>query len=117
MILKFDAFLRDLAQFRERKNLITAAVSQDRSVPIHESVQSAKMFDHIESGSNEQVIRVAESDLRVQLAQFSWADPFHGTLRSDRHKRRRIDHAVRGRQSASPRFRFSILCEKLKHAD
>lgn len=41
----------DLAQLRERENLITAAICQDRSIPIHELVQAAEMFDHIDARS------------------------------------------------------------------
>ena len=36
--LKTRALLRDLAHRRQTKNLIAAAVRQDRSVPTHESV-------------------------------------------------------------------------------
>ncbi len=97
VILKVDAFLGDLAQLRERENLISTAVGENRPIPIHEIVQAAKMLDHIEAGPNEQVVCVSENDLRIQFAQFSRADAFHGTLRTHRHERRRIDHAMRRR--------------------
>ncbi len=71
MILKTHSFLRDLSQFCQRKNLVTATVSQDRSVPAHEFVQPAEMFDHIEAGPNEEVISIAQNDLRLQLVQFA----------------------------------------------
>src|SRR5205823_10795379 len=53
VILKLGALLGDLAQLREGKNLVTTAIRQDRSVPIHEFVKSAKMRDHLDAGSNE----------------------------------------------------------------
>ena len=53
VILKFDAVLRDFAQFRERKNLKPAAVGQNRPIPIHELVQAAKMLNRIEPRPNE----------------------------------------------------------------
>ena len=53
VILKLDALLRDFSQLRQRKNLVTAAIGQDGSVPVHKVVQAAKMFDHIESRPNE----------------------------------------------------------------
>src|SRR5207247_5747431 len=64
MILKFDAVLSDLAQFRERENLISAAIRQNWSIPIHEFVQAAKIFDHIQSRANKQVIGISKNDLR-----------------------------------------------------
>jgi hypothetical protein len=38
VILKINAVLGDLAQFRERKNLVTAAIGEERSVPIHKAM-------------------------------------------------------------------------------
>src|ERR1700730_3599093 len=116
MILKMHAFLCDLAQLRQRKNLVAAAVGQDRAVPIHEFMQSTEMFNHIETWADKQVISVPENDLRVYFAQFAWTHRFHGTLRSHWHERRRVDRAVRGRPTTSPCFSLSILCEKFKHA-
>src|SRR5213082_2870188 len=66
VILEMHALLRDLAQFRQRKNLVTAAVSQKRAIPIHKPMQSAKVPNHIESWSNEQMISISENDLRVE---------------------------------------------------
>ena len=39
MILKMDALVRDLAQLREREDLVTAAIGQDRPIPVHEAMQ------------------------------------------------------------------------------
>ena len=77
MILKLDAFLRDLAQLRERENLITAAIGQDWPVPVHKAMQAAEMPHHLHSRPNEKVIGVAENDLRFELAQFARTDRFH----------------------------------------
>src|SRR2546423_4662876 len=68
VILKFNTFLSYFAQFREREDLVTAAVGKNRSVPTHEIVQSAKAFDHVESRPNEQVIGVSENNLCIQFA-------------------------------------------------
>ena len=53
MILKMDALFRDLPQLRQRKNLITAAIGQNWSIPIHELVQSAEMLNNIDARPNE----------------------------------------------------------------
>ena len=115
MILKFDAVLSDLAQFRERENLISAAIRQNWSIPIHEFVQAAKMFDHIQSRPNKQVIGISKNDLRLEFMQLSRRDGFHRPLRPHRHKRRRLDYAVQCSYSPTSRFRLSILRKKLEH--
>src|SRR5881397_942354 len=115
MILKFDAVLSDLAQFRERENLISAAIRQNWSIPIHEFVQAAKMFDHIQSRPNKKMIGISKNDLRLEFMQLSRRDGFHRPLRPHRHKRRRLDYAVQCSYSPTSRFRLSILRKKLEH--
>src|SRR5438067_7428264 len=115
MISKFDAVLSDLAQFRERENLISAAIRQNWSIPIHEFVQAAKMFDHIQSRPNKQVIGISKNDLRLKFMQLSRRDGFHRPLRPYRHKRRCLDYAVHCSYSPTSRFRLSILRKKLEH--
>src|SRR5438105_1756353 len=57
-------------------------------------MQSTKVPNHIESGSNEQVISIPENDLRIEFAKLSRADRFDAALGSYRHERRRLDQAV-----------------------
>src|SRR6202040_2961352 len=76
VILKLHAFLRDLAQLGQEKDLITATIGQDRAVPTHKTMQSAEVPNDIETRPNKQVIGVAQNDLRVQLAQFAWSHRF-----------------------------------------
>ncbi len=71
MILEMDTFLRDLAQLRERENLITAAIGQDWPVPVHKAMQAAEMPHHVHSWPNEKVIGVAENDLRLEFPQLA----------------------------------------------
>jgi len=73
------------------------------------------MLHNIDARPNKQMIRIPENDLRLELAQFPRSDRLHGALRPNRHKRRRVNHAMRGRQSSVPRFRMPILYDKLKH--
>src|SRR6266545_2879768 len=68
VILKMHTFVRDLPELRERKNLVSAAIGQDRAIPAHEPVKAAEMFEHIESGSDEQMIGISENDLRTEFA-------------------------------------------------
>jgi len=53
------------------------------------------MFDHVEARPDEQMVRISENNLRIQLAQLSWADTLHGALCSDRYKGRCFDNAMR----------------------
>jgi hypothetical protein len=78
-------------------------------------METAEMFDHIQSRPNEQVIGVPENDLRVQFAQLARSHRFDRALCSDRHEDGRFDDTVRGRQAAAPRFCMSILREKFEH--
>ena len=95
VILEFHAVLGDFAQLHERENLIPAAVGENRPIPTHEIVQAAKMLDDVESRPNEQVVGVSQNNLRIQLAEFARTDALHAALCSHRHKRGRIDHAMR----------------------
>src|ERR1043166_2308453 len=104
MILKVYALFRNLARLRQREDLVTTAIGQNRSVPIHEPMQSAEMFDHVEPWPNKQVVGVSKNDLRIQFAQLAPADCFDRALRADRHERRGVDHAMRGCELPAPRF-------------
>ena len=104
MILKMDTFLRDLPQLRERENLKTAAIGQDRPAPVHKPMQPAKVPNDLHPRPNEKVVGVAENDLGLEFAQFAGAHAFHTPLSPDWHEGRRLDHAMRGRQATAARL-------------
>ena len=104
MILELNAVLRDLAQLGERENLVASAVGQERSVPVHEAMQTAKMPHYLHPWPNEKVVGVPENDLRLKLAQLARAHAFHRALRPDRHEGRRLDRAVCRREAARRAF-------------
>jgi len=91
VILEMHALLHDLAEFSKRKNLVTTAVSQNRSIPIHKAMQSTEVPNNLESWSDKQVISIPEDNLRVEFAKLARADGFDAALGSDRHERRRLD--------------------------
>src|SRR5207237_10127486 len=68
VILEMHALLCDLAEFHERKNLVAAAICQNRPIPIHKAVQSIKVPNYVESWSDTQVISIAEHDLSGEFA-------------------------------------------------
>src|SRR5947208_8615057 len=53
----------------------------------------------------------------MKLAQFFRTNPFDGALCSDRHKHRRIEHAMSRCYPAAARFRFAILRNEFKHRE
>src|SRR5215467_11098047 len=94
VILEFDALFGDFAQFRERENLEPAAIRENGTIPAHEIVQAAKMFDDVESRPNEQMISVSENNLRIQLAEFPRTHCLHRTLCADWHESRRLEDSM-----------------------
>src|ERR1035437_1012100 len=115
MRTKFDAVFLHLANFCEAENLKTAAVSENRQIPIHEFVQSARGADDVESGTQVEMISVAENDLRAHLVEFTRVERLDAGLRADGHEHGRLDDAVRSGQPAKPRFRVRIGFEQFKH--
>ena len=69
MAVECDAFFRDLPQLRQRKNLESAAVGQDRSVPGHEFVQAAQVADQLVARTHVQMIRIGQLDLTADRLQ------------------------------------------------
>jgi len=116
MVLKMGPLFRDLADLGEGKNLIAAAVGQDRPVPIHEPMQPAKVADHLHSWPNEKMVGVSENDLCAEFTQLPRADRLHCALRPDRHEGRRLDHAMRRRQPATAGLGIWIGRKEFKHA-
>ena len=53
----------------ERENLEAAGIGEDRFVPANETVQTTELTDHVETGSQKQVERVAKDDLGTDFAQ------------------------------------------------
>ena len=58
MILKMHALLGDFAQLRERENLESTAVRQDRAVPRHELVQAPEAGDEFFPRTHMEVVGV-----------------------------------------------------------
>lgn len=56
--------------------LVAAAIGEDRSVPSHQSMRSAKALDAIAAGTKEQVIRVVQNNLTAGTANLRRVRPF-----------------------------------------
>ena len=112
---EFDAVFFHFANFCEAENLKAAAVGENRLFPIHEFVQAAGGADDFESGTQIQMVSVAENDLRAHLVQFARVERLDAGLRADGHEHRRFDDAARRGQSAETRFGVRIGFEEFKH--
>ncbi len=64
-------------------------------------MQAAEAADHVESGPQPEMERVAEDDLRAERREFDRVDALDGAVRADRHEDGRVDDAVRERQAAA----------------
>ena len=111
MGLKTRAFFRNLAHRAQTKNLIAAAVGEDRPVPTHEPVQPAKLTNQFMAGTQIEMIGVAEQDLTTEFVQITRQHRLDGSLRPHRHKARRFDRAMRGHQPAKTSLAVRVLLE------
>ena len=102
MVLKMHALLGDFAQFRERENLESTAVRQDRAVPRHELVQTPKAGDELFAWADMEVVGVSQNDLCAEAAKLVRAHGFHRGLRADGHEYRRLHGAAPCVHSRSP---------------
>ena len=93
---------------RQAEHLVAAAVGEDRPVPADEAVQAAGARDEVGAGPQEQVIGVAEDDLRAELVELPVRHRLHRAARADRHEHRRLDDAVRRTQLAAPGQAFAM---------
>ncbi len=101
--LELGTLFADDTPLGEAEDLKAAAVGEDRSRPPDEPVQTAAAGDQLVTGPQEQVIGVAEDDLGVHLLQVAMQCRLDGSLRPDRHERRRLHDAVRGLEFTEPR--------------
>jgi hypothetical protein len=72
-----------------------AGIGQYRMRPIHEAVQPAERRDAFGAGTQHEMIRVCQHDLRAAGAHGIGREPLHGRLRADRHEGRRRHRAMR----------------------
>ena len=105
MVIEMDAFFRNSSEFCQRENLESTTVGQDWAVPAHESMKSAKVFDHLQTRPQEEMIGVAENNLRAHRAKLLRGHRLDGALGANGHEDRRFDDPMFGEQSApaSPR--------------
>ncbi len=115
MRLKRIPLLGNPGEFGQRENLKAAAVGQNRMVPVHEAVQAAEMVDHLASGPQIEMIRVAQNNLSPDRFQLLGGHGLDRGLSPHRHEDGRLDVAVAGGQQSRAGLRRSVLVLKCKH--
>ena len=69
MRLERHSVLVELTQVAQTPHLEAATIGQNRTVPVHERVQPAELFDQRGTGPQHQVIGIGENDLRARRVQ------------------------------------------------
>ena len=65
MRTKFSAFFSDLAQRSKTPNLKTSRICKQGAVPTDETMQTTGGFDHLNAGSQPQMVSISQNNLRV----------------------------------------------------
>src|SRR4051812_7368257 len=86
----------------EAEDLEAAAIRQNRSIPAHESMQSAGGLDDFKTRAQHEVIGVREHDLGAGGSDLRGEQRFDSRLSSDRHEDRSFDLAAGRVQTAAP---------------
>ena len=113
---KFYPFLGDLAQLRERKDLKSTAVGQDRAVPVHKLLQAAQIVYKGVAGAQMQVVGVGKFHPAVDLFQLDGRDPaLDGGTGADVHEHGRFDIPVHRVQHAAAGLALFGFQLKMRH--
>src|SRR5688572_33452952 len=91
---KISTLLCDSAPVREAEDLVSAAVSQDRPLPSDELMKPPATRNELVPGTQQEVIRVGEHDLRARVFEVGVTNGFDRTLCADRHKGGRVKDAM-----------------------
>ena len=103
MALEGYAFLFDLPDTRQGKDLESAAVRQDRAVPAHKPVQAARFPDQGFARPQVQVVGIGQEDLCADLLHLPRRHRLDAGAGAHGHIDRRGDISVRRMQHAQPR--------------
>ena len=102
---KGHALVSQFAVIGKRKHLKATAIGKDGTVPTVKLVQSACTLDDIHTGSQVQVIGVAQDDLRLDiLTQFSHVNCLYSSHRAHGHEDGGLDLTMVGRDESSTRI-------------
>jgi hypothetical protein len=105
---KARALLVDGPPRRHTEHLIAAAVGQDRLLPADKRVEPAAPRDQVGTGPQIEMVGVAQQDRGADRFEVAVGQAFHRALRTDRHERRRLHLAMRGRHTPAARAAIGV---------
>ena len=111
---ELHALVVQLAQIRQRKHLESAAVGEDRAIPVHEGMQSARLLHQLLARAQVQVVGVGQDDLRAAVLQLVGRHGLDAGLGAHGHEDGRFDHAVGRVQPAATRARLLANVQQFK---
>ncbi|MND81057.1 hypothetical protein D3C80_728430 [compost metagenome] len=114
MALEGDALLVELAQAGQGHDLEAAAIRQDRTIPADQLVQATEARDAFSTGTQHQVIGIAEDDIGagvLDLVEIHRLDRANG---ADRHEGGSTDRAARHGDFAKARAGVGLLQGELE---
>ena len=114
MILETHALLRNLAELRQRPDLEPPGIRQNGTVPGRKTMQPPHFPDQSGTGTERQMIRIPQDNLRAQAFQILGMQRFHGTLRTYGHENRCLHPAMRQFKRTQARVRGQIFLIKSK---
>ncbi len=104
MGIKIYALLLNLAQPCQGKHLKSAGIREDRAIPVHKFVQTAKLSDQLVAGTDMEVVGIGKFHLRADRAEIIGRNrALDRRHRADIHENRRLDGSV-------DRFHFRAFC-------
>jgi hypothetical protein len=112
MVLKVHTLLGDAAEFGKGENLKTATVGENRTIPAHEGMKSPEIADDLFSGTDMEVVGIAQDNACAEGSEFVRRDSFDRSLRAHGHKNRRLHISPPGMQNASASLAGGIGLEK-----
>ena len=98
---ELDPVVADLADLREAEDLEATGVGQNGATPSHEAMEAAEITHDVGAGAQQQVVGIAEHDLRAGGVEVLGRERLDGRLRADRHEDGCIDDAMGGRETAA----------------
>ena len=112
---KCNAFFGNFSEPCKGKHLKSTGIREDRPVPVHKFMETAHLPYHIVSRPQMQVVRIGQLNLAPDLFQIVGGHrALDGTLCTDIHKNRCLDHASVGTgKFAAPRTAFRL--DDLEH--
>ena len=112
-----DAVVVHPAQVGQAEDLEAARIGEDRSIPGHESMQSAEPRDPLGGGPKVEVVGVSEDHLGTGGTQIARGQRLHGGLGADRHELGRVDNAMQRREAAEARAADGGRLEGIRYRD